>query len=277
MLRSIFIGVDGSEYSATALELGIRWARQSDILLVGLGVVDEPSIRRPVMTPIGGNYFKEPTDDARVAIARKQVAQYLERFALRCAEAGVSYRILEVVGDPYGQIVLEAQRYDLIVLGQQTHFQFATQDAPDAFFPTLLKNTPRPVVTVPRNLPVGKSVVIAYDGSLQAAHTLQAFQESGLSRIGDVHIIAVGGDHVACARDTERAVEFLAFHGIKATPRLLSPSASVAEVILTHARQLDAQLLVLGAYGQSTLREFVFGSVTQHILRNAELPLFLYH
>ena len=277
MLRNILVGVDGSEYSKSALEQCIRWSRQFDILLVGLGIVDEPAIRSPAMTPIGGNYYKELSDDARVEHSRKQVKQFLERFALRCTEAGVSYQLVEEVGDPCSQFVLAAQRYDLIALGQQTHFQFATQDDPDAFFPTLLKNAPRPVVTVPLKLTDGKSVVIAYDGSLQAARTLQAFQASGLGQIGEVHIISIGTDHVATVRDANRAVEFLSFHGIKATPHNLSPSHSVADVILTQAKQLDAQLVVIGAYGQSTLREFFFGSVTRSILRNAEVPLFVYH
>lgn len=277
MLRNILVGLDGSEHSASAMELCIRWSRQFDILLVGLGIVDEPAIRSPAMTPIGGNYYKELSDDARVEHSRKQVDQFLERFALRCTEAKVSHKLLEVIGDPCSQIVLAAQQYDLIALGQQTHFQFATQDTSDAFFPTLLKNSPRPVVVVPQKLTDGKSVVIAYDGSLQAARTLYAFQASGLGQIGEVLIISIGTDHVATVRDANCAVEFLSFHGIKATPLVLTPSPSVADVILTQAKQLDAQLVVIGAYGQSTLREFFFGSVTRNVLRNTEVPLFLYH
>jgi hypothetical protein len=58
MLKSILIGLDGSAYSTTALELGIRWARRFDALLVGLGVIDEPTIRGPEPVPLGGAYYK---------------------------------------------------------------------------------------------------------------------------------------------------------------------------------------------------------------------------
>jgi nucleotide-binding universal stress UspA family protein len=51
----------------------------------------------------------------------------------------------------------------------------------------------------------------------------------------------------------------------------------VAEVILDQVRQYQARLLVLGAYGQSTLREFFLGSVTRTVLQHSHVPLFLYH
>jgi nucleotide-binding universal stress UspA family protein len=84
MLRNLLIGVDGSENSVSALELGIGWARQFDLLLFGLGIIDEPAIRAATMTPIGAGYYKDVGDDARVAHARQQVGQFLDRFTRRC-------------------------------------------------------------------------------------------------------------------------------------------------------------------------------------------------
>lgn len=46
MVRSILIGLDGSVYSCSALQLGICWTQRFDALLVGLGVIDEPTIRK---------------------------------------------------------------------------------------------------------------------------------------------------------------------------------------------------------------------------------------
>ena len=47
MLKSILVGLDGSPSAATAVELGIQWAKKFNALLVGLGIVDEATIRRP--------------------------------------------------------------------------------------------------------------------------------------------------------------------------------------------------------------------------------------
>jgi nucleotide-binding universal stress UspA family protein len=276
MLRSILVGLDGSPYSTSAMDLGLRWARQFDALLVGLGVIDEPSICRAEMVPIGASYYKQQGDEAVLARARRQVEQFLEQFTLRCIEVGVASKLLEDVGMPYEQILMEAQRYDLILLGLRTYFHFATQEDPCETLKKILQRTPRPVVAVPEKLDGGTSVVIAYDGSLQAARALQAFQLSGLAGSQEIHVVSIGDSHVEAARHADRAVEFLGFHGINTHKHVLV-SAPADEIILNQARQLDAQLMVMGAYGQPTLREFFLGSVTRSVLKKSTVPIFLYH
>lgn len=277
MLKSILIGLDGSAFSTSAIELGIRWARRSDALLVALGVIDEPTIRGPEPIPLGGVAYKHHRDEARMHEAQVKVEQLLERFALRCAEAGVPAKLLEDIGTPAERIVVEAQRFDLVLLGQQTYFQFETQGSPCETLQKVLKNCPRPVVTAPEQLAGGNAVIVAYDGSLQAARALQAFQASGLHVGLEVHIVSVANDHVEAARHADRAAEFLGFHQIRSQVHPLATNAPAAEVMLEQVRVRDAGLLVMGAYGQSTLREFFLGSVTRSVLRDAHIPIFLSH
>ena len=195
MLRSILVGLDGSPNSRSAVDLGIGWAQKFDATLVGLGVIDEPTIRKPEPAPIGGGSFKKHRDEALVADARQKVEQFLEDFALRCSAAGVAYKVLRDVGLPDEQISLESQCYDILLLGKQTYFQFETHRGPDDMLTTLLKDSPRPIVTVPEQLGRGDSIVVAYDGSLQAARTLQAFQSLRLGKDREVHVVSVAGDY----------------------------------------------------------------------------------
>lgn len=267
MIRSILIGLDGSEHSTAATEFGIRWARKFDALLVGLGVVDEPTIRGPETV------YEEET----LTAARHRVEEFLQKFALRCAEAEVPHKLLEDEGIPEEKLFAEAQRYDLLLLGMQTHFRFATQSGPDDTLARVLKNSPRPVVAVPNRVNTDAAVIVAYDGSLQAARALQAFEASGLGQAAEVHIVSVGDDHLEARRHAERAVEFLGFHEIKAAPHVVSPTGGTAETILKQADHFRAGLLVMGYYGRSALREFFLGSVTRTVLKKSPVPLFLYH
>jgi nucleotide-binding universal stress UspA family protein len=189
----------------------------------------------------------------------------------------VPTKLLEDVGWPWEQILIEAQRYDLILLGRQTHFHFETQPTPCETLHKVLKNCPRPVVTVPEEPAGGNAVVVAYDGSLQAARAVQAFQASGLHEGQEVHIVSVADKYVEAARHADRAAEFLGWHGIKAGVHPLAFHARPTEVILEEVRQRNAGLLVMGAYGQPTLREFFLGSVTRTMLQEARVPLFLAH
>ena len=208
---------------------------------------------------------------------RQKVEQFLEDFSLRCAAAGVGYQVLKDVGLPAEQITLEAQCYDLLLLGKETYFQFETHRGPDDEMLTmLLKSCPRPVVTVPERLPAGGVIVVAYDASLQAARTLQAFQGLRLTTDEPVHIVSVADDYEKAACQADRAVNFLRFHQIEAQ-RHAVVSSSPAASIIEHVQRLEAGLLVMGAYGRSAFREFFFGSVTRTLLKEMPVPLFLYH
>lgn len=277
MIRSILVGLDGSTFSGSAIALAIQFARQFDAMVVGLGVVDEPRIRQGDFVPLGASAYKERADNIRLAQATRKVDQILEQFSLRCSEAGVASKVLEDVGAPHEQIVREAQRYDIIVLGQQTYFHFATQETPCETLKTLVKNSPRPVVTVPEKLSEGKAILIAYDGSIQAARALQTFQAIAYNGVAPIHVISVAAEHVEACRHLDHAREFLAFHDIQSTPHPIVSSAAVAQALLQHIGPLDIGLVVMGAYGQPTLREFFFGSVTQTFLKECPVPLFLYH
>ena len=131
MLRNMLVGLDGTDYSGCAVELGIRWAQQTGAGLVGLGVVDEPTICRSEPVGIWGSYYKKRRDK-KMMRGSTSSAGFLERFTLRCEEAGVRHRILEEVGLPFERILFRAEDLDLTLLGRETHFQFQTQTAPIA-------------------------------------------------------------------------------------------------------------------------------------------------
>jgi nucleotide-binding universal stress UspA family protein len=277
MLRSILVGVDGSEYSTAAVDLGIQWAQRSGAVLVGLGIIDAPTISKPEPVPLGGSAYKVHRDASLLTDASHRVEQFLEHCARRCAEADVACQLLQDIGLPAEQILLEAQRYDLIMLGQHTFFHFETQQQPDETLQVVLKQSPRPVVAVPAALPAGQVVVAAYDGSLHAARTLQMLQVLGLEGSQEVHVVCVDPDQEHADRCVERAVAFLHSHHIMTRAYAHATEAAPADVLLEHVHQVQASLLVMGAYGRSTLREFFGGSVTRTMLRTSPVPLFLYH
>lgn len=275
MLKSILIGLDGSAYSDVAVELGIQWAKRFEALLVGLGIVDQPTICKPEAVPLGGAVYKKERDALLVAEGRGKVGEFLERFAARCTAAGVACQAVEDVGVPYVEILRESHRYDLVLLGHETHFHFETSDAADDTLWHVLRSESRPVVVAPAQLHPGRSVVVAYNASLQADRALQTFQTSGLDFGDEVHLVCVDEDEVRAIREAGRGVEFLRPHGIHAVAVGRKPRGSIAETILDEARVRQARLLVMGACGHSRLRQVLLGSVTKQTLRSSTVPVFL--
>jgi nucleotide-binding universal stress UspA family protein len=280
MLRSILVGLDGSEYSRNAVEVGIYLARKSGALLVGMGVVDEPTIREaePQLIAAGVPYAEPVLYRERVSKARREVETFLSQFTLRCADAGVAAKVLEDEGLPHERIELQAQRYDLIILGQRTRFHFETQEGYDDTVRRVLKDSPRPVVAVPERMSFnseepGRTILVAYDGSLQAARALQAFQGSGLAGMLPIVVVSVAPEQGGAARCAERAVEYLRFHDIRAEAQPIAANDDPAKVLLSAAETHKAAMIVMGGYGQPTLREFFLGSVTRRLVGESPVPL----
>lgn len=274
-LRRILIGLDGSPDGEDAIELAMSWARATGAELVGVGIVDEPTIRQPEPVPLGATHFKAERDDVLVADARRSVERFLADFAQRCLEQGVPSTIVEDVGVPHERIVQEAERCDVVVLPRRTHFHFETEHGRDDTLRKVIRRSPRPVVTVPAALRGGHAVVAAYDGDPAAAHALHAFQTSGIGAGREVYVVAVHEDGTEAEARAARAVDYLRVHEIEAYARPMAASAA-ADVILEAVRLVDAGLIVMGARAGWPLTEMLFGSVTRAIVERADVAVFLH-
>jgi nucleotide-binding universal stress UspA family protein len=211
-----------------------------------------------------------------MADARRQVDEFLKQFAARC-DAGVACKTAQAVGHPYEQILLEGERFDVILLGQHPRFHFETQERDTDTIRKVVKNSPHPVVIVPEKTPSGDGIIVAYDGSPAASRALQAFVASGLAEGKEVHVISVQPEREVAERQAERAVEYLRLHDIEARPRAVATRTNPAKVLLDEARPPEVGLLVMGAYSRSRLRELLRSSTTRAMLRDSPIPVFLCH
>jgi nucleotide-binding universal stress UspA family protein len=227
---------------------------------------------------LGAGEAKRTLDAVRLHQRRLDVEACLSALATRCAKEQVAFKPLESIGLTAEEINFESQRFDVIVMPRQ--FPDATDSVAQASMNALyniLHATPRPVVAVRNGAPAGEAAVVAYDGSLQAARALQAFEASGLATKLPVHVVSIDDDPREAARRGSRAIDFLTYHEVPAklhaVPRITSP----AEQLLEIASGLNAGLLVMGAYGRPRIYEFFLGSVTKTVLAKCSIPLFLYH
>lgn len=276
MLRGILVGLDGSAFSDSAVALGLRWAKSAGATLAGHAVIDRPEV---VITavPDGSGIIRRFPDDRRLGEAKTKADELLAKFAARCAEAGVTARSVRELGDPALALQSQAQRYDLILLGLETNYRAMPGGGPCDTLDRVLHSPPRPVVAVPAELGDGGTAVIGYDGSLQASRTLAAYVATGLAASYENVVVTISEDIEEAAQTAERAVDYLALHGVAVKARPVETRHDPAAVLLDHAGQFSAGLVVMGAFGHSALREFFFGSTTRGVLRGSKAPVMLYH
>lgn len=139
----------------------------------------------------------------------------------------------------------------------------------------------RPMLVVPagsRPTLRPRKVVVAWDGRLEASRAIREAVDL-LVTADDVRVVLVDPKVDETGHGAEPGADvaaYLARHGVKVTvDRLPSQGMSVAEVLSRHAVDAAAELLVMGAYGHSRLRERIFGGTTRSMLANPSVPLFL--
>lgn len=224
--------------------------------------------------PLGAGHYKRERDERRLDDARHRVKEFLQSFARRCTAEGLASAVVEKVGFPHEQIALAAQRHDLVVIPCQSHFHFETEQGADDTVERVLRQSARPIVTVPDRLPGSGPVIVAYDGGVHAARALQAFVASGIESGAQVVVVTVHEDETAPAERAERAAAFLISHGVPAR-RATVASRTVAPALLRLAQDTEARLLVAGHRQGRRLRDLVATSVTRTLLREAQVPMFL--
>jgi len=122
---------------------------------------------------------------------------------------------------------------------------------------------------------IGGTVAIAWKGTPQTVRAVAAAMPF-LTRATEIVLMTVseGGDG---GNDAYRLIRNLAWHGLRARREHLSADdRDPAETLLAAAAQ-NAGLLVMGGYGHSRLREWVFGGFTRRVLEGAPLPVLLAH
>jgi nucleotide-binding universal stress UspA family protein len=270
--KSILVKLDGSSYSHVATELAIQWAKECDCRLSGISVVNEIGIlTRQTEESLGETELRHE----QLRKSRECADRYLDVFATRCQGEGLVVSTCREKGQTADTILREVQRHDLVLLGRESHFH--SSSFPDASLAKVLRNCPRPIVTVPLCLPQEQAIMIAYDAHPPASRALYAFLQSGLAKSRDVHVVCVHKDRHQATADAALAVDFLIMHEVKATVHPIDSKLAAHEVMVPMIGELDVGLLVAGAYGKSRSAEFFFGSTTQKLIKESPVPVFMFH
>jgi nucleotide-binding universal stress UspA family protein len=141
----------------------------------------------------------------------------------------------------------------------------------------------RPVLIIPNEGPqqeLGKKVLVAWNGRREAARAV--FDALPLlQRAEEVKVMWVNPQSESeVAQDVPAAdiCAALARHGVRCeATEAVRPHSNVGRTLLMRAADYEADLLVMGCYGHSRLREFVLGGASEHVLRHMTLPVLMSH
>jgi nucleotide-binding universal stress UspA family protein len=178
-----------------------------------------------------------------------------------------------VVGREEDVVAQQARLSDFVVLAHpEAGDDVSTSDALHA----VLFDSGRPVMVAARTAPahLGRRVCIGWNGTAESA----AAVAGGLPWIERAEAVTVlhAEEYQRRGPDVTGLVDYLAWHGVKAETRQFRPVGnSVGAGMLAAAKDVGADLLIMGAYSHSRLRQLILGGVTRHVLEHADLTLLM--
>lgn len=188
------------------------------------------------------------------------------------AHAGPTIQLEMRAGDDSEVIQEAAVVHDLILF----HREPGGEGAEPPEIKDALQSSGRPLLIVPTRMPstFPGTVVIAWNGSIEGAHALTAALPL-VRHATSVHVLTAATSKTD-AGQAERLRGYLAWHEVAAEAHALQPGRGVVgAALLALARDLAADLLVMGGYSHSRLRQTMLGGVTHHVVHNAALPVLL--
>ena len=238
-------------------------------------------VRRPFETSVffdggyaTGDFFKIYGEGVEADETRASAA-FAE--ATKGKELVTEWRAVD--GYVESELAVQARYADLVVVGQAgTELTATPSDLPE----TTALATGRPVLVVPfiGARPPGKVVLLCWNASREAARAaadalpfLKAAQKVILLVVSPT--VSAEGHGAEPGAD---AAAWLARHGVKVTvQRDVGSDADVGGVILSRAADHDADLIVMGIYGHSRMREMVLGGASRTLLASMTVSVFMAH
>lgn len=272
-IKSIVVLADGSDLQGVLSAAVVLTARLSARLEV-LHVKADPYDMIPVgIEGMTGGVIDEIVESARKVIEQRRV-QAKAAYDRVCGPSGQSVNWKEVVGRS-GKMLAVASRFaDLLVLAQPDD---KSSDALLEAVDTAIFDSGRPVVFVPGNVSAitGNRIMIAWNGSIQAALAVTAALPL-LHLAAQVDVVQAG-DVDKSVSANELAL-YLALHGIKAQNHAIDIGIQDAgATLMAAAERFGSDLIVMGGYGHSRLRERILGGATRGLLDKSPWPLFMMH
>jgi nucleotide-binding universal stress UspA family protein len=277
-IRDLLVHLDDTAQSAARLDLAAGLAQRFGAHLVGLHVLQVPL---PVFAGAeagGGAALAELIEDLQKE-ADAAATRVEANFQARIARDGLAgeWRLVEGMLGP--QVGTQGRYADLVVVGQ------AAPEGPadNVHIEAALFDTGRPVLVVPyagHAGSIGRRALIAWNSSREAARAVHDALPllAGAEAVTVVTINPESGPDAHGEVPGADIARHLARHGLPVTVRRVAGSGiSAGELLLNEVSDLGADLVVMGAFGHSRLREFVLGGATRTMLQQMTVPVLMAH
>ncbi|WMS42635.1 universal stress protein [Acuticoccus sp. MNP-M23] len=274
--KTVLVHAENTEPGWSLVEAAAAFAAERDAHLVALLVGLEPSVPYASMIDVPAANYGLDLEDARneLKAGADEIRGKLERL-------GGSFEVratLRPGGLAGAEFARHARYADISIFPQRN-----TEGNWHQLLDTTLFESGKPMLICPPGCTltgIGQRVAIAWDAGAEAARAVANAIPLMLAA-DDVHVVTVD-PHVSTARHGEvpgaDLATMLARHGIAVSVNAIpGEDRGFASAFLTHAADMNADLVVSGAYGHSRIGQMLLGGATRDLMETADRPLLMSH
>jgi nucleotide-binding universal stress UspA family protein len=214
-------------------------------------------------------------DERRSKVALEQGRLMLDAARTRALADGVTSPITS--RQRHGELVdtlLELESdIRLLVMGRQGEQGDNLGEHIGSHLENVVRTLHRPILVVPADYSEPQRILVAFDGSTTTRKAVEMVAASPLFRGLPCHVVMVGAERDETRSQMEWARQTLATTGLDVTAAILP--GDIETVLCAYREKHAVDLVVMGAYGHSKIREFLVGSTTTRMIRHARVPLLL--
>ncbi len=278
MIKRILVGLDGSKQSEIAGKYGIYFSKKLKKPVIGIHIIDIRLLEGPFIEDIAGalgfTIYSDFTPKIKEAL-EKRADIILNNFAKECREEGADCSIVSAYGIVVNEIVNMADPEDLIIVGKKgQHSEFSALLL-GSTSEGIARKSPCPVMVTHEIFKEVNNVILAFDGREKSIHAAEYISDT-LKDLGikEVLVLSVFEEE---SEERKKHIEDLLKEYLKLDYKLEIlygyPEEEITNFVNNNIDKYD--LLVMGAYGESKIKELILGSTTSYILNHTEIPSLL--
>jgi nucleotide-binding universal stress UspA family protein len=268
MFKNILLAVDGSNYTDSVLSHGIFLAQKFKSRLHVVTIADIRIFEW--VTAMGSDGFVPivPSgvyqDESR-KILEEKCDKVLKKCSKILKEAKTDFEVEKLFGPPMDCILERAQIADLLIMGKRGEFSRLETKSLGATVEAVSRNTRKPLIVAEQTFKPIKKILAAYDGSSHANQALMFVGHLAEGTSSLVSVICVTNDTEIGKHYIQEAGKYLTNYKVKVNSHLISGHPE--KEIVNYAIEQKVDMIGIGAFGHSRIREAILGSTTEHILR----------
>ncbi len=273
MIKRILVGIGGTPFTPVAINRAVELASLHEARITAVTVMDPGRICKLGPVPPGAGLYADRMCKSRLEVTRGQIDEAVDALGDACKAAGVDYRVFFESGNPFELMINHARYHDLTVFGLRSIFEYQLAEEPESDLIRLLSGGVRPILAVSDRLRSIRRVMVAYSGSMESAKAMRRFVQLKLWPDAALDIVHFGGSADRNSDLLDDAAAYCRDHGYAVDTRSIPGPAG--DRVVASAREMNADLIVMGNSIRSIWLRKVLGDTVLQTLIRSDRPLFL--